>query len=174
VTYRAATPLAELTEAQFQAQVIELAGLLGYKHYFTYRSKRSPAGWPDLALCRDRLVLVELKREAGVVSPKQKDWIRWLLEAHVETYVCRPADLDDLAAVFRRAAVCSAGWRGTRTTAGGADTRRGGRVSDYLTCKCGNDTFGLSRSASTSAEGSLSGASSTSVKRAARPGDSKR
>jgi YD repeat-containing protein len=94
-------PLAELTEKQYQAQVIELASLLGYKHYFTYRSKRSPAGWPDLALCRDRLVLVELKRTAGVVSSKQKDWIRWLLEAHVETYVCRPADLDDLAAVLQ-------------------------------------------------------------------------
>jgi YD repeat-containing protein len=101
VTYRAATPLAELTEAQFQAQVIDLAGLLGYKHYFTYRSKRSPAGWPDLALCRDRLVLVELKRERGVVSEKQKAWIGWLLEAQVETYVVRPADLDDLAAVLQ-------------------------------------------------------------------------
>jgi YD repeat-containing protein len=101
VSYRAATPLADLTERAFQAQVIELAGLLGFKHYFTYRSKRSPAGWPDLALCRDRLILVELKKQAGVVSEKQKAWLGWLLEAHVETYVCRPSDLDDLAAVLQ-------------------------------------------------------------------------
>lgn len=91
----------EHSEKELQAHVIELAGLLRYKHYFTYRSKRSPAGWPDLALVRDRLILVELKREQGVVSENQKAWIRWLLDAGVETYVCRPADLDDLAAVLQ-------------------------------------------------------------------------
>jgi hypothetical protein len=36
----------DLTEKQWQGQVIELATMFGWKHYFTYRSERSPSGYP--------------------------------------------------------------------------------------------------------------------------------
>lgn len=91
---------ADMTEKEWQSQVIELATMLGFRHYFTYRSKRSPAGWPDLALVRERLVLAELKREGGRLSDSQRSWLRDLLAAGVETYVCRPSDLELLGKVL--------------------------------------------------------------------------
>lgn len=95
-------PLADLSEKQWQAQVVDLARLLGWhRPMHIFDSRRSEPGWPDLALVRDRLILVELKREKGRLTAAQKRWIGWLLEANVETYVARPADLDDLAAVLR-------------------------------------------------------------------------
>jgi predicted peroxiredoxin len=105
VSYRTSTPLAaDLTEKEWQAQVRELASLLGFTRiYHPLRSRGSAPGWPDLAMIRERLVLVELKTaaKASKLSPAQKEWIRALIEAGVETYVCRPSDWDDLAAVLR-------------------------------------------------------------------------
>jgi hypothetical protein len=100
VRLQAATPLDQLTEKEWSAQVVELATLLGWKRYHTYRSTRSAAGWPDEALVRDRLVLLELKTEAGRVSPAQSEWLRALVDAGVEVYVARPTDLDDLAQIL--------------------------------------------------------------------------
>ena len=95
-----ATPLADLTEKEWAAQVVQLAQTLGFKRYHTYRSTRSAPGWPDEALVRDRLILLELKAEKGRLSDAQKDWIRALLAAGVEVYVARPSDLEDLAQVL--------------------------------------------------------------------------
>lgn len=95
---RAPAPL--LTEKDWQAQVVQLAHTLGYRHYHPLRSKGSPAGWPDLALCRDRLVLLELKTETGTVSAAQADWIRALHHAGAEIYVARPRHLQTLATIL--------------------------------------------------------------------------
>lgn len=92
--------LADLTEAEWHAQVVELAGTLGYLRYHTYRSKRSPAGFPDEVLVRDRVIYLELKREKGKLSPEQRRWVTALLDAGAEIYVVRPSDLDDLALVL--------------------------------------------------------------------------
>ena len=95
-----ATPLADLTEKEWQAQVVELARTLGWRHYHTYRSKRSPSGFPDLVLVRDRVVFLELKREKGKLTDDQKGWLRALEAAHAEAYVVRPRDLEALAAIL--------------------------------------------------------------------------
>ena len=100
MTVRAPVALADLTEKEWQAQVIELAQTLGWKHYFTYRSKRSPAGWPDLQLVRERVLFLELKTEAGKLSHPQRQWLRALTTAGAEAYVCRPRHLPKLAAVL--------------------------------------------------------------------------
>lgn len=97
---RPATPLTDLTEKKWQTQVVQLARTLGWRHYHTYRSVKSPAGWPDLALVRDRLVLLELKTEAGRVSSAQADWLIALNRAGVEVYVARPRHLQALGAVL--------------------------------------------------------------------------
>jgi len=83
-----------LTEAQWQRRVIDLAGWCGWLAYHPFDSRRSTAGWPDLALVRDgRLVLAELKSEAGRVSPEQRTWLAELSSvAGVETYLWRPSD----------------------------------------------------------------------------------
>ena len=95
---RTASP--PLTEKQWQAQVVQLAHTLGYRHYHPLRSKGSPAGWPDLALCKDRLVLLELKTETGKISSAQADWIRALHHAGTEVYVARPRHLQALATLL--------------------------------------------------------------------------
>jgi hypothetical protein len=103
MNYRAVIQPAALTEREWSAQVYELCHLLRYRRYHTYRSKHSPAGFPDETLVRERVVFLELKTDAKTsrCSPAQKDWLRALLAAGAEAYVCRPSDWDDLAQVLR-------------------------------------------------------------------------
>jgi hypothetical protein len=93
----------DVSEKVFQAQVNELAALLGWRIYHPFYSRHSTRGWPDCSILRERLVIVELKTEAkdSKCSPAQKDWIRALLAANQEAYVCRPRDYNDLAAVLQ-------------------------------------------------------------------------
>lgn len=91
--------LAVVTEAQFQAAVLDLARLRKWIYYHTYDSRHSPAGFPDLVLVRaTRIVFAELKTNRGRVSVAQSVWLRALqvLEATtagaVSVHVWRPAD----------------------------------------------------------------------------------
>lgn len=92
--------IVDMTEREWTTQVVELARMFGWSRYHTYRSDRSAAGWPDEALVRDRLILLELKTEKGRLSEHQRDWIRKLVVAAVETYVARPSDLQDLGEIL--------------------------------------------------------------------------
>lgn len=87
----------EITEKEWQAQIVALARTLGWNGaYHTYDSRRSASGFPDLVLVRERVVYIELKSEPGKLSPAQKQWIGWLLEAGAEVYIARPRDLEAL------------------------------------------------------------------------------
>jgi hypothetical protein len=92
-----------ITEKQWMAQVVELAGILGWDHYHPWLSIHSPRGWPDLALVRPpRLVLAELKSEKGKTSPAQDHWIELLRECNgVEVYLWRPSDLERVTEALR-------------------------------------------------------------------------
>lgn len=96
-----ALPLEDLTEKEWVAQGVQLARQMGWKRYHTYRSDRSEPGWPDDALVRERLILIEWKTEKGKLSDAQKEWIRALLNAQAEVYVCRPRHLEQLAAILQ-------------------------------------------------------------------------
>lgn len=96
-----ALPLEDLTEKEWMAQCAQLARQMGWRRFHTFRSERSEAGWPDDALVRDRLILLEYKTEKGKLSDAQKGWIRALLNAQVEVYVCRPRHLAQLAEVLQ-------------------------------------------------------------------------
>lgn len=98
----AATPLELLTEKEWASQVADLARQLGWKRYHTYRSSRSPAGYPDETLVRDRVVFLELKTETGKLSSSQHEWLTALYKAHAEIYIARPHDLQTLAQVLGR------------------------------------------------------------------------
>jgi len=103
---RAATKAPALTEKAWMAQVVELAGILGWASYHPWLSIHSPRGWPDLALCRPpRLVLAELKSDAKAskVTDAQQMWLD-LLDAcdGVEAYLWRPSDLETVKAVLQR------------------------------------------------------------------------
>ncbi|MFA5317167.1 MAG: VRR-NUC domain-containing protein [Dehalococcoidales bacterium] len=68
-----------MTEAQFQAQIIQLAKLYGWKIYHTHDSRKSEAGFPDLCLVKDnRLIFWEVKSDKGKLSSEQWDWLTCL------------------------------------------------------------------------------------------------
>lgn len=103
--------LTDLTEKQWTGQVAELARSLGWKRYHTFRSERSPAGFPDEVFCRDRVVFAELKREltgrksddrARQPSPLQVEWLDSLARAGCEVYLWRPSDLEELGRILSK------------------------------------------------------------------------
>lgn len=101
-----------ISEAVWQQQVIDLAHACGFKVNHVRRSigkgrkwttATSVVGWPDLTLYRPgRLIFAELKSENGVVADEQKRVLADLAAAGAETYVWRPSDLDDIAALLSR------------------------------------------------------------------------
>lgn len=92
--------LPPISEKEFQAQVIELARLFGFRVYHTFDSRRSAKGFPDLVLVhpRDhdkgfaRVIFAELKSERGKLSGEQKEWIALLRQTILEVYIWRPSD----------------------------------------------------------------------------------
>lgn len=98
---RVAVPLALLTEKQFEGQVLDLLAATDWaKRYHTYRSKKSPSGFPDEVWARERVIFAELKREGGKPSEAQRDWLRALLAASAEVYLLRPSDLEALTLIL--------------------------------------------------------------------------
>jgi hypothetical protein len=96
-----------VSEKQFQAQVVELAGYCGWLCYHTHDSRRSAPGFPDLVLVRPpRLIFAELKTETGKLRPEQKAWLEALtgcIEAS-ESRLWRPRDLEEIQTLLKRGA----------------------------------------------------------------------
>jgi hypothetical protein len=96
------TTVPPLTEAQFQAQVIQLATLLRWRCYHTWTSLHSAAGYPDLTLVRGkRLVFAELKSERGKVRPEQEAWLHDLHEAGAQAFIWRPSEWARIVEILR-------------------------------------------------------------------------
>lgn len=93
-------------EADFQAQVVELAETLGWACWHDNDSRRNRAGLPDLELLRGATMLrLELKTEKGIVSPAQEAYIDRLKQIKfVYAAVCRPRHWDEIAETLRGAA----------------------------------------------------------------------
>ena len=98
----ASLAIADLTEREWQAQVVTLARTLGWATYHTFDSRRSQPGMPDLILVRDRVLFAELKRESGRLSAAQEEWLARLRAAGAEVYVWRPSHLTTVGAVLSR------------------------------------------------------------------------
>jgi hypothetical protein len=83
-----------VTEEQFQDTVVAMCKLLGIAWYHPFFSRKSAAGWPDLALCGSRgFLLRELKTERGKLTADQERWGSILRTAGVSWDVWRPDDL---------------------------------------------------------------------------------
>lgn len=82
------------SERDFRQQVVQLAQLRGWLVYWTWTSIHSPAGFPDLVLCRPpRLIVAELKTATGKVTLAQQEWLAALGACTgVEVALWRPAD----------------------------------------------------------------------------------
>jgi hypothetical protein len=94
---------AAVTEAELQANVLELAGRFRWLSYHTHDSRRSPAGFPDLVLVRgERLVFAELKREGRYPTPAQRAWLSALGQVTtVDAHSWRPRDWSSIEEVLR-------------------------------------------------------------------------
>jgi hypothetical protein len=91
-----------VSEKAWQGQVVELARMLGWRHFHAFDSRRSPSGYPDLTLVRDRVVWVELKSESGKPSAAQRSWLDALEAAGAEVYLWKPSDLEEVGRVLSR------------------------------------------------------------------------
>jgi len=68
--------------------------LLGIAWYHTRDSRRSPSGWPDLALCGPRgFITRELKDATRKTTEEQERWGWMLHQAGISWDIWRPDDL---------------------------------------------------------------------------------
>ena len=102
-----------MTEQDLDNAIRKLCQLYGWMRYHTYRSTRSPAGFPDLTLVRGaRLIFAELKSDSGTLTKGkwttlasgqrkwtdgQYEWLQALSMTSAETYVWRPSQLQEIA-----------------------------------------------------------------------------
>ena len=107
---RRTTPL----EAEFQATIIEWAEHCKWRCFHVTRVKghlrnKTAVGFPDLVMVRRAtLIFAELKRSAKEQpSPEQKVWLAALrfvatfCLGHLQVYVWRPNDWDEIERVLR-------------------------------------------------------------------------
>lgn len=101
------------SEADFQAQVIQLAELYGFRagHFADSRRQVKPgvfvgdrlaAGIPDLILVRERAVWAELKTGKGRLREEQRVWLDALANGGAEVYLWRPSDLEEIQRILSR------------------------------------------------------------------------
>ena len=84
---------ATVRERELQQTVMDALKLFRWRAYHTFSSIHSSAGFPDVIACRrDRAIAVELKTEAGKVTPEQLAWLASLELAGLETFTWRPSD----------------------------------------------------------------------------------
>lgn len=126
-----------MREADFQQQVVDLAGAYGFTLvYHTFDSRHSAKGFPDLTLAKEpprapRIIYAELKVGRRQVTEDQQRWIAALHAAGHEVYVWRPDDFDVIVDILKwtdpvPAAVQPSPGAGP-LTGGGRDT---GRAAD--------------------------------------------
>jgi len=61
------------------------------------------SGYPDLCLIKgSRMIFAELKREKGIVSVEQQEWITAIKGCGIEVYVWRPSDLQSLVEILSK------------------------------------------------------------------------
>jgi len=93
-----------VSEKHFQAQILQLAKLSGWRCYHTFDSRRSAASFPDLVLVRPPLVVfAELKSEGGKLRPEQAAWLQALRGCEsVHAGLWRPGDWQDIEEMLCR------------------------------------------------------------------------
>ncbi len=109
MTYRSL----ELTEKQWQDQVLEVAHMLGWYCHHDHDSRkqdwRADSGFPDLVLAKDgRIIFAELKTAKGRMTPMQQGWRRHLggdaligPPEGVEVYLWRPDDWPEVERILK-------------------------------------------------------------------------
>jgi hypothetical protein len=95
-------PFDDATVQEFQAQVLQLARLCGWRVYHTHDSRRRAVGFPDLVLVKGPyLIFAELKCDKGRLTEAQEEWIAALRAAGAPAYCWRPGDWSDIERILR-------------------------------------------------------------------------
>jgi hypothetical protein len=95
---------AGMSESELRARVVKLAHFHGWRVFSlpiarTRRPVKDAVGYPDLTLAKQgRVLWIELKTEAGVLSVEQMSWFKELAGRMI---VVRPSDLDNMELVLR-------------------------------------------------------------------------
>ena len=98
------TKRAAMSEKAFRQEVLTTAKEAGWRAYFTWTSIHSPAGFPDLILCKPGhpLLAVELKTAKGRLSKAQREWLEALAQVtDVVACVWRPDDSHAIERLLR-------------------------------------------------------------------------
>ena len=99
----------DVSERDWQATVYQMCTVARCQvQYHTHDSRRSDAGWPDLAIVTadSRFLVAELKRQKGKLRPEQVATLTALTQAGVACYVWRPLDVDEIIRILE-------GWKPT-------------------------------------------------------------
>jgi hypothetical protein len=100
-------PPAGCSEEEFRSRIERLARSLGWEHYHTRDSRRSPEGFPDDVFGRERgelrLVVVEAKVPPNKPTEKQRMWLRIFEGAGVPALLVYPDQWAEVVAVLKRA-----------------------------------------------------------------------
>jgi len=97
-----------ISERDWQSHVCKIAALKGWRYYHppdnrpvNGRVQKVVSGFPDLCLIKNsRMIFVELKREKGIVSLEQQEWITAIKACGIEAYVWRPSNMHDMIAIL--------------------------------------------------------------------------
>jgi hypothetical protein len=100
--------LRRISERDWQAHVIKIATLKGWRYYHppdnrpvNGRIQKVVSGFPDLCLIKGtRMIFAELKKEKGLVSPEQQEWIEAIEGCNIAVYVWRPSDLHTIVEIL--------------------------------------------------------------------------
>lgn len=92
------------SECDFMGTVREAATVTGWLVFHAFDSRRSPSGFPDLVLVRDRVVFAELKGATTRITRDQQHWLDALDAAGGEVYLWRPDEWDEIERVLGKRA----------------------------------------------------------------------
>lgn len=80
------------SEKDFQADVVSFAERCGWWTFHLTIPRKSKAGWPDLVLLRERIIVAELKVPPNVATAAQLDCLDRFRAAGVPAFLWTPAD----------------------------------------------------------------------------------
>lgn len=91
------------SEKEFQQWVVTTARSCGWLVFFTWNSRHSPYGEPDLRMCRPpRYIVAELKREGSSLTPMQFGAQELLRQCPgIETYLWWPHNMNEIEKVLQ-------------------------------------------------------------------------
>jgi hypothetical protein len=90
---RKTTLAPDISEAQFQWEIVKLARRHGWAAHHHFDSRKSEVGWPDLVLIRGpKIIFRELKVRGNTLSAAQANWIDLLIIAGQDAAVWTERD----------------------------------------------------------------------------------